>query len=159
SVAFVTAMVVGARSPWIFVAILLASTISGLFQGIRFYGFKSWYLYSMITMLLPYAIFTMWKATQGKLDHGIDFYLFGFFMMSGQSYYRRYRQLSPGVVFTWVSFAAWGLVFPLSTFLFSRNVGPPGDAFVWDLPKFLVAFGMILTLFERQTQAASAAAA
>jgi PAS domain S-box-containing protein len=158
AVVYITAHVLGVRSVWFYVAVLAASTISGLFQGIRFYGFKSWYLYSMMTMLLPYSFFAMWKAGHGNFDHGECFYLFGFFTMSGQSYYRRFRRLTPGVIFTWASFVAWGLVWPVSTFLGSHNLGPPPDSFLWDLPKFLVSVGMILTLFENQAQAASTAA-
>jgi len=33
--------------------------------------------------------------------------------------------------------------------------GPVREVFFWDLPKFFVAFGMILTLFESQTDVAS----
>src|SRR5215831_3670885 len=158
AVLYMTGLALGVHAVWFYVAVLAASTISGLFQGIRFYGFKSWYLYSMATMLLPYSFFAMWKASQGNFDHGEDFYLFGFFTMSGQSYYRRFRRLTPGVIFTWASFAAWGLVFPVSTLLVSRHMGPSGESFFWDLPKFLVSVGMILTLFENQAQVASTAA-
>src|SRR5262245_57658555 len=158
AVVYITAYVLEVRAAWFYVAVLAASTVSGLFQGIRFYGFKSWYLYSMMTMLLPYSFFAMWKAGHGDFDHGSCFYLFGFFTMSGQSYYRRFRRLTPGVIFTWASFVAWGLVFPVSAFLLSRHIGPPGESFLWDLPKFLVSVGMILTLFENQAQAASTAA-
>jgi PAS domain S-box-containing protein len=40
--------------------------------------------------------------------------------------------------------------------MFYKVAMPPG--FFWDLPKYLVAFGMILTLFENQTEVATKAA-
>ena len=32
------------------------------------------------------------------------------------------------------------------------HIDIPGDHVVWDLPKYFVAFGMIMTLFENQTE-------
>src|SRR5262249_15276851 len=57
---------------------------------------------------------------------------------------------------TAVSFLAWGLVFPVSVILQTYSVTPP--PYLWNLPKFFVAFGMILTLFENQTELATRAA-
>jgi two-component system sensor histidine kinase/response regulator len=48
---------------------------------------------------------------------------------------------------------AWGLVFPVAEFLASRHIDIPGDHVLWDLPKYFVAVGMILTLFENQAEA------
>ena len=55
---------------------------------------------------------------------------------------------------TLLSFIAWGLVFPVGELLAAYNVGPPGDSPFWDLEKYAVAFGMLLTLFEEKTRAA-----
>jgi hypothetical protein len=32
------------------------------------------------------------------------------------------------------------------------HINIPGDHVVWDLPKYFVAFGMMMTLFENQTE-------
>ncbi len=40
----------------------------------------------------------------------------------------------------------------------AHHVGPDLRSFFWDLPKFFVAFGMILTLFETQAEAATSLA-
>ncbi len=142
---------------WFYIALLSLSVGSGLYQGVRFYGFKSRYLYCMSGVLVPYSMVAMWQAAKGNPEIGMGFYLFGFFYVTGLSYFRYFRRFTPGVVFTSVSFVAWGLVFPVSTFLQSQHLSmPPG--FFWDLPKYLVAFGMILTLFENQTEVATKAA-
>lgn len=142
---------------WFYVALLGVSVASGLYQGIRFYGLRSLYLYTMVVALVPYSVWSMWQASKGNTVHGLDFYLFGFFYVTGLSYYRYFHRITPGVVFTSISFIAWGLVFPASTFVQAyARVLPPG--LVWDLPKYLVAFGMILTLFENQTEVATTAA-
>ena len=65
-------------------------------------------------------------------------------------FWLRYRKSSAGAVVTLFGFFAWTSVFPIS------ELGPklmPGfhvDAEVWNLPKYLVAVGMILLLLEEQ---------
>jgi two-component system cell cycle sensor histidine kinase/response regulator CckA len=157
SLLYLAGMVAHFPSLWLYPALLSVSLVSGLQQAIRFYGFKSRYMYAMVVMLVPYAVWSIWQASEGHPKHGLDFYLLGFFGVTGLAYFRRFRRLTPGVVFTSVSFVAWGLVFPVSTLLQTLSIGlPPG--FFWDLPEYFVAFGMILTLFENQAQAATKAA-
>ncbi len=55
-------------------------------------------------------------------------------------------------VLTSISFMAWGAVFPVANF--SRPTRSFLNAVVWDLPKYFVAFGMILTLFESEAEVA-----
>ncbi|HKD45693.1 MAG TPA: PAS domain S-box protein [Candidatus Angelobacter sp.] len=143
--------------PWFYIALLSLSVSSALYQSVRFFGLKSRYLYSMAGILVPYAFWAMWQAFKGNPESGLDFYLFGFFYVTGLSYYRYFHRLTPGVVFTAASFVAWGLVFPVSTFMISRHFAMP-PVFFWDLPKYLVALGMIVTLFENQTEVATKAA-
>lgn len=144
-------------SRWFYIALLSASVVSGLYQSLRFYRFRSPYLYFMAGVLLPYALWAMWQAGKANFINGKDLYLFGFFYVTGLAYYRYFRRFTPGVVFAAVSFVAWGLVFPVSTFLAAHHVTPP-PGFLWELPKYLVALGMILTLFENQAEVATKAA-
>jgi two-component system, cell cycle sensor histidine kinase and response regulator CckA len=157
SVLYFTGLAAHFSSPWFYIALLSVSVCSGLYQSLRFFGFKSRYLYCMTGVLVPYSLWAMWEAGHGNLNIGQDFYLFGFFYVTGLSYFRYFRRFTPGVVFTAASFVAWGMVFPVSTFLLSRYSSMP-SGFFWDLPKYLVAFGMILTLFENQTEVANKAA-
>jgi PAS domain S-box-containing protein len=158
AVCYLTALTADLHFPagWLYVACLAVSVGSFLYQTIPFYGIRSSYLYAMVGMLLPYALWAMWRAAFGDPDHGIEFYLFGLFAVTGVAFFRRFRRFTPGVVFTSVSFILWGLVFPVSTIL--QAYATAALPFVWDLPKFFVAFGMILTLFENQTELATSAA-
>jgi PAS domain S-box-containing protein len=63
------------------------------------------------------------------------------------------------VVFTAISFLAWGAVPPVGNALvYAYHIGPSLSSFFWDLPKLFVAFGMILTLLENQTEVAKTVA-
>jgi PAS domain S-box-containing protein len=151
---YLTGMQLHYRGRWFYVSLLLVSTIYGIVQAIQFYGWKSSHLYSLF-LLLPYGAWAIRQASQGTPRHGLHFYLFGFFYATGLVYFRRFRRFSPGVLLTSISFLAWGCVFPLSAILLGRPGIPGARSVLWDLPKFFVAFGMILTLFENQTQVSS----
>jgi PAS domain S-box-containing protein len=151
---YLTALMLGVQSRWLYVALLLASNLFGLLQAVRFYGLRSPYLYSLC-LLLPYGAWAIGQALRGDLWQGMYFYLFGLFSVTGLVYYRYFSRFTPGVMFTAMSFIAWGCVFPLGNALYAHHMGPGPGSFFWDLPKFFVAFGMILTLFENQADVAS----
>ncbi len=70
------------------------------------------------------------------------------FLLAGINFYRIYRRRSPGVVSTSLGFLFWGAVFPVGAltdhFLPHVAINPE----IWNVPKYFVAFGMILTLLE-----------
>jgi two-component system cell cycle sensor histidine kinase/response regulator CckA len=157
AVLYLTILLLHVRTPWFYLSLLFISIGYGIVQAIRYYGWRSPYLY-LLLLLAPYGGWAAQQAMRGALRHGINFYLLGFFYVTGLVYFRHFRRFSPGVILTSVAFMAWGCVFPLSTILAALGMGPgPGSVF-WDLPKFFVAFGMILTLFENQTDVASTVA-
>ena len=151
---YLTALMLGVQPKWPYVVLLLASNLFGFFQAVRFYGWRSPYLYTLC-LLLPYGAWAIWQVLRGDPPQGLYFYLFGLFSVTGLVYYRHFSRFSPGVMFTAISFIAWGCVFPLGNALYAHHMGPGVGSFFWDLPKFFVAFGMILTLFENQADVAS----
>ncbi len=82
--------------------------------------------------------------------YGMDFLLCAGFALTGIAYWRHYSRFTPGVVFTSFAFLCWGLVWPVAETLASWKVAMPGDSILWDLPKYFVAFGMIVTLLENE---------
>jgi signal transduction histidine kinase/CheY-like chemotaxis protein len=85
-------------------------------------------------------------------DYGMDFLLFGSFAATGTAYWLRYRRFTPGALFTSFSFGLWGMVFPVAELCQAYGLKIPGDNVVWDLPKYFVAFGMIMTLLEEKSE-------
>ena len=108
---------------------------------------SSWWLLA----LAPFGAVTY--VAGDHPEYGMDLILCAAFWATAFSWWRHYRQVRPGVVLTAVSFVAWGAVFPLGEALAHFGIAIPGDHVVWDLPKYFVAFGMIVTLFEKQTEA------
>jgi two-component system cell cycle sensor histidine kinase/response regulator CckA len=142
---------------WIFPTLVIGSTAALLGNSWRYYRAKT--LSSVLLLAVP-GIFALWAGIKsvGNPDIGLLYYITTFFIVAGLLYVQYYKRLTPGVVTTSVSFVLWGLVFPVGAILGSYNIGPPGDSAFWDLPKYMVAFGMILTLFENETAAAHKAA-
>ncbi|HKU21162.1 MAG TPA: histidine kinase dimerization/phospho-acceptor domain-containing protein [Terriglobales bacterium] len=70
------------------------------------------------------------------------------YMLAGVNFYRIYQRRSPGVTTTALGFFFWGAVFPVGAltdhFLPHVAINPE----IWNVPKYFVAFGMILTLLE-----------
>jgi PAS domain S-box-containing protein len=157
SLVYVTALLAGVQQKWVFIGLLLASASFALFQAIQFYGLRNPYLIALFP-LLPYAGWVIWRAKSGDFWQGLFFYMFGLFAVTGVAYYRHFRRFTPGVIFTAISFLAWGCVPAIGNALHAHHIGPGEGSFFWDLPKFFVAFGMILTLLENQTQVANTVA-
>jgi diguanylate cyclase len=100
-------------------------------------------------VIVAYAIQSaLLASSSGAL--AIVWMLFWHYVAVAAIYWRSAPRASVGVVFTTVSFVTWALVFPVG---YAMAVWLPHvhvEAEVWNLPKFLVATGMIFTLLEEQ---------
>lgn len=85
-------------------------------------------------------------------DYDAAFYclLLGFFGLSALLFVQRYPRLSPGVILTAGGFLAWSVVWGLASFASNVIIRTGADNLIWDVPKFFVGFGMIVTLLEDQ---------
>lgn len=88
----------------------------------------------------------------GDADPGVTAILATSFAIPGLLFWRRYGRLSPGVLSVVGGFVAWGAVFPVGALtdllLPQLKLNPE----IWNVPKFIVAFGMILALLEDKTR-------
>ncbi|HYX53492.1 MAG TPA: ATP-binding protein [Candidatus Limnocylindrales bacterium] len=79
------------------------------------------------------------------------------FALPALLYWRRYPRWSPGVITTVGGFGLWSSVFPVGvlvgTYVPNLKINPE----LWNVPKFFVAFGMILTLLEEKSSVLRAA--
>ena len=90
-------------------------------------------------------------------DQGILALLFEIFLTFAALYWFDFRRISTGVLTAILGLVAWAAVFPvglLCDYLVPAAQIPPG---LWNVPKYFVAFGMILTLLEDEFLAAGRA--
>ncbi len=85
----------------------------------------------------------------GLFDAALVWLLFWHFLATAITF-RLGSKATVGVVFTTLSFVAWALVFPIGLALTYWLPRVHVESDVWNLPKYLVATGMIVTLLEEQ---------
>jgi diguanylate cyclase (GGDEF)-like protein len=105
--------------------------------------------WSLPALVGVYAL-QAWFAWRGAVDDALNWMLFWHYLAVAFCFYRGALAPSVGVVFTTVSFVAWAAVFPVSSVLDPWLGGWGIESEAWNLPKFLVATGMIFTLLEEQ---------
>jgi len=116
----------------------------------------AWYrkisLYVGLVAFVSIAVTTLLIGfvAYGKEEYGMHVILAALNFSAAGLYWYRMRRASAGVLATVFGFVAWGITLPaglvMATLLPSIRI----EAEVWNIPKYLVAVGMIVTLLENQ---------
>ncbi len=97
-------------------------------------------------------------VAKGALGLALTWMLFWHYALVAYFFWRGADRATLGVSFTTSSFVAWALVFPVAAVLDRWLPGLGIQSEAWNLPKFMVATGMIFTVLEEQLGAAKHAA-
>jgi signal transduction histidine kinase len=151
AIVYWTFLVFDVKQAWIYQSLLLLAVAAAVAGVLYHYGRKDSFFDTFCLVNIAAALWVM-SEVSAHPEYGTYFFLVQLFGSTGLIYWIRYHRFTPGVVFTSLSFFAWGAVFPIRALLDSLQFHIPPDSFLWDLPKYFVAFGMILTLFENQTE-------
>ncbi len=149
AIAYWTAMVNGAPGLWIYRVLLGTVIAAGIGLALVRYPKALPKAYFWCVVASVPGLLSMWQAKNPML--GMETMLFEGYAFTGLAYWRHYRRYTPGVVLTAGSFFLWGMVWPVAELAGLLHLQIPADV-IWDLPKYFVAFGMIVTLFENQTE-------
>ncbi|HEX3436180.1 MAG TPA: diguanylate cyclase [Pseudacidobacterium sp.] len=87
-------------------------------------------------------------------DLGMAVILMQIFLVNAVLFWSDFRRISVGVITASAGLLAWAMVFPVGVTIaqfFPHLAVPPR---IWNVPKYFVEFGMILTLMENQILAA-----
>jgi len=93
-----------------------------------------------------------WCVARGTPDLGVVVILAALFLAVAQCYWYHYNRISAGVMTAVGGFVLWGVVFPAGALLDKFAPRVAVEVEVWNIPKYLVAVGMILTLLEDQVR-------
>jgi two-component system cell cycle sensor histidine kinase/response regulator CckA len=157
SIIYLALLIWAPQHRWMFPALVIGSTAALLGNSWRYYRKKSLSFYLLVAIPGAYAVWSGIIAASFPAI-GVMYYLSIFYFVAGLLYVQYYKRFTPGVLTASVSFVLWALALPLGWFLAQRHMAPDLSSVFWDLPKYMVAFGMILTLFESETAAATSAA-
>jgi PAS domain S-box-containing protein len=100
-------------------------------------------------------VWLTWKVLTGDAVWGLHFSLTCLFALSGLIFWRNYRRFSAGVIVSSFGFLAWAAVFPVALLLAKYHPEIKIHREFWNIPKFFVAVGTLLTLLEEQSVKAS----
>jgi diguanylate cyclase (GGDEF)-like protein len=149
AVSYTCGMVFGVESHAFYYAFLLLGLTSLLFLISRWYRKVTVYVVSVLVGLITLAALVTWTIATDKGELGIHLILSALDFFAAALFWYRLHRTSAGVMAAVFGFTAWG-IFP--TVFAIANVAPAfgHDAEVWNIPKYLVAVGMIVTLLEDQ---------
>ena len=91
-----------------------------------------------------------WNALHGQGWVGTYAFLTQLYLINAMLYWQDFRRRSMGVITAVVGLVAWAAVFPCALALAAFLPNHPVSAELWNVPKFFVEFGMILTLLESE---------
>ncbi len=98
------------------------------------------------------GIWAIRNQLHGSPDFAINAILTLSFGLCGLLFWKRYPRISPGVIAVSGGFLAWGAVFPVGAlfdhYLPKLQMNPE----LWNVPKYFVAFGMVLALLEDKSR-------
>ena len=142
---------------WIYL-LLLASLMGGALSWIFFFFGRAVHSYSKIILWLVvltcgFAFIRIW---QGRYDLGYYSIETLTYTFGGMLFWRRFRRFTPGVLLCSLGFIAWASIFPTLYVLQGSSYILPVVELA-NVPKVLVALGMIVTLLEEESISASVA--
>lgn len=150
ALAYTTAVVWGFAAHSFYYGVVVAAFVATSLLAWKWYRETSSYLSGVLLASLVFSAVLVWAVARNHADLGIYAILAGLNFVVAFLYWRRFRRATAGVLTTVFGFIAWGSVFPIGLFLelYSRSTSVESET--WNIPKYFVAVGMILTLLEDQ---------
>jgi len=133
---------------------LLAAAFLLLQLALLFFVIHCWRSKRIVVfMSVLCAVLVMAWAGSGVLNHhaaayGLNAVLAQIYFLNALIYWYGFRRWSIGVLTATVGLVAWASVFPVSTAIAALLPTAHVAGELWNLPKYFVEFGMILTLLE-----------
>ncbi len=122
--------------------------------AVRYYRRDKHILLPVFVSVLSCASWLVWSVQHAHADVPLLVVLTQCFLFNAVLYGFEIRRLSAGVTTVALSLYAWALVWPTSELLADIAPRLAVNPEIWNLPKYFVAFGMILTLLEEEILAA-----
>jgi len=86
----------------------------------------------------------------GQQDYGDDSIFFFVYLMAGIQCWRNFPRRTTGCLTAVFGFVAWACVFPVAIGLLIFEPQIHVQSSVWNIPKYIVAIGILLTLLEEE---------
>lgn len=152
ALAYANGAIWGVEDPKYYYLLIAVGTLSPLVLVWRYHREDRLYAAGLTLVSLLFAVVIAREVAAGNPGLGIVSILAALNFATGALYWRQHRRSTAGVLTAVCGFALWGAVFPTGVLLQVIAPAMKVDAEVWNIPKYLVAVGMILTLLEDQIE-------
>jgi diguanylate cyclase (GGDEF)-like protein/PAS domain S-box-containing protein len=135
---------------WPLYAASAVTAVTGILLAARFCRSRSRVWAVMTLTFFAGELWTVVSLAHHAPDQGIPALLFEIFLTFAALYWFDFRRISTGVLTSILGLVAWAFVFPVSLLCYYLIPAADIPAGLWNVPKYFVAFGMILTLLENE---------
>lgn len=138
-----------AATSWYYaaIALLLLSAFAALFRDPNSRPGER-RAYALLAFLL--SVMLCVAVYRKQQDYGLDCIYFAIYILAGVEYWRKFPHRTTGSLTAVVGLVVWALVFPISGYMMAFRPDLHINDSVWNLPKYIVAIGILLTLLEEQ---------
>ena len=112
---------------------------------------------ALIVSTFATTLWLFWTIAHTQQDIGISAILTQLYLVVGLLYMGTFRRISGGTLTVVFGLIAWSAVFPSATFCQHLGITSRISPEFWNVPKYFVAFGMMLILLEEEIIAANQA--
>jgi len=110
---------------------------------------------ALVLSTVASTFWLLWAIDHARPDLGILAILTQLYLLVGLVYMGTFRRLSGGTLTVVFGLLAWAAVFPAAAFCQHLGIISRISPEFWNVPKYFVAFGMILILLEEEILTAS----
>ena len=150
ALAYTTAVVWELTAHGFYYGVVLVALAATSLLAWNWYRETPSYLFGLLLASVVFSSVLIWMVARNHADLGINVILAGLNFVVAVLYWRHFQRATAGVLTTVFGFVAWGAVFPIGMFLDLYSPSTIVESETWNIPKYFVAVGMILTLLEDQ---------
>ncbi len=138
------------RGTFAFLAGATLGELGALVLALRYYWRERHICFPLVLSIFSCAAWLFWGVSHGNPAVAVDVILTQCFLMNAVLYHFEQRRVSAGAATVYLSMYAWAMVWPVASSLSSLAPHLVVSSEIWNLPKYFVAFGMILMLLEEE---------
>jgi diguanylate cyclase len=150
ALAYTTGVIWNVTTHGFYYAVVMAALITTSFLAWNWYPDTFSYLLGLLLGCVVFSWVLIWMIAHNHADFGIYAILAALYFVVAILYWRHFERATAGVLTTVFGFMAWGAVFPIGMLVEIYSPSTKVESEIWNIPKYFVAVGMILTLLEDQ---------
>jgi diguanylate cyclase (GGDEF)-like protein/PAS domain S-box-containing protein len=154
-IAYLCLTVNGVTTIPVLVAVALVGQLCMVYVSLRYWGADRGIVRGNMVIAILILLWIMYEIRTGQAVLGVYGTLTEIFAINAWFYWRDFRRASAGVMTAVLGLLAWALVFPAALVVSAWWPHLRITSQLWNIPKYFVEFGMILTLLEEEIHAAS----